>query len=209
MSHATRTGGTGDELAAREEETAEWVRRAASGERAAWDALVGRFGGLVWAIARGSGLRASDAADVSQTVWLRLVEHLDRLVNPGRVGAWLATTTRRESIRLRSRGDRQVPVGNPQLFDAEEEEERRPVDHRMLLRERDDLLREAVAALPERGRTLLTLLVADPPLSYADVSSMLEMPIGSIGPTRGRVLAQLRRNATRLGIGPNDVDAHA
>jgi RNA polymerase sigma factor (sigma-70 family) len=208
MSHATRTGGSRDEVAAREEETAEWVRRAADGERAAWDALVDRFGGLVWAIARGSGLRPSDAADVSQTVWLRLVEHLDRLVNPGRVGAWLATTTRRESIRLRARGDRQVPIGNPRLLDAEEERPR-PVDHRLLLRERDDLLREAVAALPERGRTLLTLLVADPPLSYAVVSSMLEMPIGSIGPTRGRVLAQLRRNATRLGIGPSDVDPHA
>jgi RNA polymerase sigma factor (sigma-70 family) len=208
MSHVARTVGSRDDVTAREEETAQWARRAAGGDGAAWDALVDRFGGLVWAIARGSGLRPSDAADVSQTVWLRLVEHLDRIDNPGRVGAWLATTTKRECIRLRSRGDRQIPVGDAWLFDTEEERPR-PVDHRMLLRERDDLLREAVAALPERARTLLTLLVAEPSLSYADVSSILEMPIGSIGPTRARVLTQLRRNAERLGIVATDVDPHA
>jgi RNA polymerase sigma factor (sigma-70 family) len=208
MSDATRTVGSRGDLAAREEETADWARRAASGDRTAWNALVDRFGGLVWAIARGSGLRPADAADVSQTVWLRLVEHLDRIENPGRVGAWLATTTKRECIRLRSRGDRQIPVGDAWLFDTEEEERPRPVDHGMLLRERDDLLRQAVAALPERARTLLTLLVAEPSLSYADVSSILEMPIGSIGPTRARVLTQLRRNAERLGIVATDADPH-
>jgi RNA polymerase sigma factor (sigma-70 family) len=208
MSQATRTAESGCDVTAREEQTAAWARRAARGDQAAWDALVDRFGGLVWAIARGSGLRPSDAADVSQTVWLRLVEHLDRIDNPGRVGAWLATTTKRECIRLRSRGDRQIPVGDAWLFDTEEERPR-PVDHRMLLRERDDLLREAVAALPERARRLLTLLVAEPYLSYADVSSILDMPIGSIGPTRARVLTQLRRTAERLGIVATDLDPHA
>ena len=86
----------------------ELVIDAAAGDSAAWDALVGRFAGTVWAVARGYRLSAADAADVSQTTWLRLVEHLDRIEQPDRIGGWLATTARRESLRVLRMSGRQV-----------------------------------------------------------------------------------------------------
>ena len=86
----------------------ELVRAAAAGDQRAWEALVGRFGGLVWSVARAHGLSRADAADVSQTAWLRLVEHLHRLRDPERVGTWLASTARHEALRILRRGRRQV-----------------------------------------------------------------------------------------------------
>src|SRR5215831_13070195 len=77
----------------------ELVDQASAGDSDAWDELVDRFSGMVWAVARGHGLSSADAADVSQTTWLRLVEHLDRIREPERVGAWLATTARHECLR--------------------------------------------------------------------------------------------------------------
>src|SRR3954468_5004445 len=78
----------------------ELVHAAADGDQEAWDALVDRFAGLVWSIARAHRLSAADAADVSQTTWLRLVEHLGRIRDPERVGAWLAATARHEGLRV-------------------------------------------------------------------------------------------------------------
>src|SRR4051795_2193299 len=87
----------------------ELVLSAAEGDQAAWDALVDRFAGLVWSIARAHRLSAADAADVSQTTWLRLVEHLGRIRDPERVGAWLAATARNESLRPLRRAQRGPP----------------------------------------------------------------------------------------------------
>ena len=86
-------------LAVEQMDLAELVRAAAKGDQRAWEGLIGRFGGLVWSVARAHGLSRADAADVSQTAWLRLVEHLDRLRDPERVGTWLASTTRHEALR--------------------------------------------------------------------------------------------------------------
>src|SRR3954449_1219324 len=91
-------------------EVADLVRAAAEGDRDAWDALVDRFNGLVWSVARSHRLSTVDASDVVQTTWLRLVEHLGRLQEPERVGAWLATTARRESLRTLRHSARQVPT---------------------------------------------------------------------------------------------------
>src|SRR4051812_23259352 len=74
------------------ENTAEVLNRAVAGDRAAWDSLVERYSPMVWAIARGMGRSPSEARDVSQATWLRLVEHADSIQQPERVGAWLATT---------------------------------------------------------------------------------------------------------------------
>src|SRR5690606_40811600 len=82
---------------------------AATGERQAWDALVDRYGRLVWSVVRSFGLDQATAADVSQTVWLRLVEHCDRIRDPQRLPGWLATTARRESIRVLRAQRRQQP----------------------------------------------------------------------------------------------------
>lgn len=166
------------------------VRQAAYGDQQAWAGLVKRFASLVWAVARGHGLSQADAADVSQTTWLRLAEQLDRIRDPDRLGAWLATTARRECLRTLRRQDRQVSVeecaewicgdGVLELIDDLE------------YRERDDALWSAFEALSPSCKALLRALFADPPLSYAELSDAFEMPIGSIGPTRARCLDRLR-----------------
>ena len=93
----------------------ELVRAAAEGDQQAWDALVDRFAGLVWAIARAHRLSPADAADVSQTTWLRLVEHLGRIRDPERVGAWLAATARHECLRVIRHAGRFVADGDVDL----------------------------------------------------------------------------------------------
>lgn len=177
---------------------AELVRRASDGDQHAWNSLVDRFAGTVWAIARAHRLDEATAADVSQTTWLRLVEHLDRIEQPERIGAWLATTARRESLRVIRMAGRQIPTGED--FDVVEAPPSDDPDGRVLRRERDDVLAELVNQLPCRCRLILHLLSADTPLSYKEISAALEMPIGSIGPTRARCLEHLRRIGARAGI---------
>lgn len=171
--------------------TADLFHRARDGEQAAWDTLVARYTPLLWRIARAHHLVPADAADAVQTTWLRLVEHGDRISEPERLGSWLATTIRRECLRILRRSQRERP--HPEDHEAFEEVDPgdRP-DARLLREERDELLWSAVATLPERAQRLLQVLMADPPPSYDDIAAALEMPLGSIGPTRARSLARLR-----------------
>jgi DNA-directed RNA polymerase specialized sigma24 family protein len=74
----------------------------------------------------------------------------------------------------------------------------------MLNQERNATLWRCIQALPERSRTLLTMLLTDPPTSYSEIAATLEMPVGSIGPTRSRLLATLRRHVEAAGITAND-----
>jgi RNA polymerase sigma factor (sigma-70 family) len=180
------------------EETGVLVRRAAAGDQRAWDQLVQGYAGLIWAVARLHGLSASDAADVSQVTWLRLVEQVGRLRQPERLAAWLATTARRESARVAKRAARQVPVGDGR--DGADGPDDATADGRVELDERDALLRRAFAGLTPRCRELLGLLLADDNLSYAEVGQILAMPVGSIGPTRARCLACLRRAVSAAGV---------
>lgn len=170
----------------------ELVRAAACGDERAWDALVDRYSGLVWAIARNHRLSASDCDEVFQTTWLRLVEHADRLQDPAKVGGWLATTARHEALRLLRRSGRQIPMGDelPECACPAPA----PGDD-MLRSERDRALWAAFSRLPARDQALLRLLAADPAPSYEEVGAALEMPVGSIGPTRARCLERLRRAA--------------
>src|SRR3954451_7085335 len=178
-------------------EVAELVRAAAEGDRDAWDALVDRFNGLVWSVARSHRLSTVDASDVVQTTWLRLVEHLGRLQEPERVGAWLATTARRESLRTLRQSAR-VLATEPELLPDPGTDA--PLAAALLAGERDRALWTAFGGLSERCQVLLRLLVADPPPSYEDVSAVLDMPIGSIGPTRQRCLDRLRGLAETAGV---------
>jgi RNA polymerase sigma factor (sigma-70 family) len=165
------------------------VAAAASGERDAWDGLVDAFGGLVWAVIRGIGLYGPDAADVSQTTWLRCVEHLDRLNDPARIGSWLAATARHECYRVLRRRGRAVPVGDPpEVPDVTATD----LDRALVLSEDHAALVAALERVPVRCRSLLRLLIADPPLSYDEISDVLSMPKGSIGPTRMRCLDHVR-----------------
>ena len=175
------------------------VLAAADGDRAAWDGLVVRYSGLVWAVARGHRLDGEDAADVFQTTWLRLVENLRRLREPERVGAWLATTARRESLRIIHRRGRESAT-EPEVLDLVAGDGR-AVDDDLLRVERDDALWLCLESAPSRCRTLLRVLLADPPLSYTEVAEVLDMPIGSIGPTRRRCLEHLRRRLVEAGVG--------
>jgi RNA polymerase sigma factor (sigma-70 family) len=168
---------------------ADLVHAAADGDQVAWDEIVNRFSGLVWATARAHRLSRDDAADVAQTTWLRLVENLDRILEPERLGAWLATTARRESLRVIRRGTREQPSDQPDLFEAPSEE---MFDRLLVERERDGVLWRSFAILSDRCKSLLRLLISDEEPSYEEIGAALGMPIGSIGPTRQRCLDKLR-----------------
>src|SRR3954451_7021625 len=184
-------------------EVADLVQAAAEGDQVAWDELVDRFNGLVWSVARAHRLSTVDASDVVQTTWLRLVEHLGRLQEPERVGAWLATTARRECLRTLRHSARQLPTEEVPETVAEAQ-----VDSALLLEERDRALWQAFGGLSERCQTLLRILVSDPPPSYEDIGAALDMPIGSIGPTRARCLERLRGLAEGEGVSATDRREH-
>ena len=167
------------------------VRDAAAGDRHAWERLVDQFARLIWSITADFKLAESDAADVAQTTWLRLLEHIDRIQYPDRVGSWLAATARNECLRSLAARKRMVLAQDDEVLTgvvASEPE----VDERILAHERDQVVRDALSRLPGRSQRLLELLMADPPTSYAEISNEMGLPVGSIGPTRGRCLAQLR-----------------
>ena len=176
---------------------AQLVTAAAEGSRAAWNEIVERFMPLLIATAHRYRLADHDVADVAQTVWLHLVEHLGELREPAALPGWLVSTTRHECVRFLGRRARQRP------YDPLTQLEGDQVTPDIAGDVADDLDRlnrqQAVLAgfaeLSDSDRRLLTLLVADPPLSYAEISERLQIPIGSIGPTRGRALKRLRATA--------------
>jgi RNA polymerase sigma factor (sigma-70 family) len=172
-------------------EVADAVRRAATGDKDAWDEIVNSFGGLVWAVANSYRVGPADAAEVSQTTWQRLLEHLDRIREPERLGGWLATTARREALRLLKLRAREVPIEDEAAFGPRTDQSPTP-EEAVLDRDRDRALWRAFARLSERCQRLLRLVVLVAP-PYAEVAAALDMPIGSIGPTRQRCLEQLRR----------------
>ena len=178
---------------------AQLLSSAAHGDHSAWNALVERFAPTVWAIARGHRLNSADAADVFQTTWLRLLEHLDRIEHPERVGAWLATTARRESLRVIRLAGRQVPNGEDLEMLPDPTTSRSP-DAGLVAAERKQIMDQLLQQLPKRSRLLLQMLSADSPPSYKEISTELAMPIGSIGPTRARALEQLHRLAASTGV---------
>jgi RNA polymerase sigma factor (sigma-70 family) len=176
------------------------ISAAHAGDQGAWEAIVSRFTGLVWATARAHRLASAEAADVAQTTWLRLVENLDRIQDPERLGAWLATTARRECLRHIRLRSRELFTDEHSLFEAPTEDR---AEQQLITRERNTAVRRAFSRISERCQGLLRLLAASEPLSYEEIASALGMPIGAIGPTRARCLDQLRRTPelTAFGIG--------
>jgi len=167
------------------------VRQAATGDLNAWTRLVDQYSRLIWSITAGFKLAESDAADVVQTTWMRLIEHIDRIEQPARVGSWLAATARNECLRHVAARKRIVLVHEGDEFDGADLHGPE-VDEAMLASERAQDVRHAMSHLPPQWRRLMEMLMADPPASYAEISDQLGLPIGSIGPTRGRCLARLR-----------------
>jgi len=173
----------------------EMVEAANAGDRAAWHWLVERYAPLVMGVAARYRLGPDDAADVSQGVWLKLVEHLDDIREPRALPGWIVTTTRNEALRLLKTRQRAVPVDPQFAFAFDEAADAGGLDDEMLRDEQHHALREGLRELRPQHRDLLLLLLADPPLSYDDISRQLDMPKGSIGPTRARCLEALRHTA--------------
>ena len=169
------------------------VASARDGDVQAWDALVERYAPLIWSICRKYRLGRADADDVGQSVWLRLVDHLGKIREPAALAGWLATTTRRECGRLvrAAHGPHAVIYA----LDAENmaDEQADAAEQEVLAAERHAALREAFTHLPPECQRLVAMLTADPPLPYAEISTRLAMPVGSIGPTRSRCLDRMRR----------------
>jgi RNA polymerase sigma factor (sigma-70 family) len=170
------------------------IARARQGDSAAWAELVDRYAGLVWSVCRRHRLSDADAADASQTVWLRLAEHLDEIRNPAGLASWLWTTTGRACLRIISDRRRQTLPGLGYDFDVAADTQLTAPDRDLLAAELQLALLAAIAELPERYRQLLALLMHEPALSYQDISDRTGMPIGTIGPTRGRILERLRHS---------------
>lgn len=169
----------------------ELLEAAASGDQDAWNGLVEQYGRLVWSVVRSFRLDDATASDVSQTVWLRLVENLTKIRDPERLPSWLATTARRESIRVSNAQRKQVPTEFQ--YDIEDTDTRPFVDA-IIEGEEHRALAAALQLMDDDCLQLLQLLSTDPPLDYATVAELLDRPVGSIGPTRGRCLERLRRH---------------
>ena len=167
------------------------VRSAAAGESPAWELLLRRYEPMLRRVAGGYRLQPADVEDALQSCWLQLFTGIHTLREPAAVGGWLVTTMQRQSLRTRQREVRELLVEEP--LDSQQP----AVDCVASEVEEAELgvaLRRAVRRLEGRQRALLETLIAAPDISYAEVSAGLDMPVGSIGPTRERGLARLRRD---------------
>lgn len=154
---------------------------------------------MVWSVARGFRLDDATAKDVSQTVWLKLIENVDSINDPDRLPGWLATTCRREAMRVSRAKERDVPTEfeydvedpSPSLEDVLIEDE----DHRLVV--------QAFKTLDEICQQLLRLMIIEPALSYEEISEVTGRPMGSLGPTRARCLDKLRSAISRIRRSPD------
>ena len=186
---------------------AELIATAAAGNQASWNALVDRYLPLVFSVIRGYRLTDEDASDVSQTLWLRLIENLETIREPRALPAWIVTTTKREALRVLAARRRTTPVDSTIGFDGKDVDAP-AIDDQLLRAERRQALRDGMALLKPEERRLMMLLITDLALSYAEISRRLDISVGSIGPTRGRCLNKLRSTPgiERLMCADNDSD---
>src|SRR6516164_982279 len=180
------------------------VARAAEGDPRAWADVVERYAPLVWSICTRFQLSNQDAEDVGQNVWYLLVEQLGRLREPAALPGWLATTTQRECLRVVTAAQKSQGPGTkldqaPQIVDDT------AVEEEILIAERNAALRAGFAELPPRCQQLLAMLMAEPPYSYAEISAMLHIPVGSIGPQRARCLERLRTSHALAAFGEDHI----
>src|ERR1700709_310343 len=158
------------------DEIAQLTQRAAAGDQAAWNELINRYSRLLWSIAGQHRPSPADAADVFQTTWMRLVENIDRIADPERVGAWLATTARRECLRHIRLRARELPAVDDAVFDTPTHE---PVETGLLTRERNDALRRAFSGIGDRCQALLRMLAAGNPSRDEELGAAPGMRIGA------------------------------
>jgi RNA polymerase sigma factor (sigma-70 family) len=152
--------------------------------------LVTEFSPLLWHVARAAGLSSGDAEDVLQTVWIRLLEHLDEIRTPAALGGWLVVTAKREAWRVRAAERKQIPTDTDSFAGLPDEGS--GSEERAILDDQRRTLWAAIRQLSPRCQELLRIIAFVPQADYAAVAAKLGMRIGSIGPTRGRCLAKLR-----------------
>ena len=165
------------------------VALALDGERAAWEELVERLHRVAWRAIAGFDLAVEDRKDAFAATFCRLYERLDTVREPAKLPGWVATTARNEVLTLLRSRKRDIPTDDVDL--------RQPVVHldfaeALMDAELRDALQGALARLSPACQQLLRLLTVDPPLSYAEIGELLDIPHGSIGPTRQRCLERLR-----------------
>jgi len=182
---------------------ADLLARCRAGEEAAWQALVRRYQRLIYTVPRRAGLGEAQAADVFQTVFSRLFEHLDRIEDGARVRAWLVTTARRETLRVLEQARRvAAPAGGDDDGDdflANVADTAPLPDELLATLQTQDRVRRAVEQLDERSRRFVELFfLQDEPLPYEEIARRLGIAVGSIGPTRARCLAKLRDRLATL-----------
>ena len=176
----------------------ELLARAARRDPLAWEEILRRYSGLVWARVRSCRLQDADAVDAVQMTWLRLAENCDRIEHPDRLGGWLTTTAYRECLRI-LRPTRQTAEPVDGLADTLPDPAAGP-ERTVLDAETAAVVRGLVAELPPRSRTIIQAMFTDETRPYAEISRRTGIPIGSLGPTRARALHQLRRMLTERGL---------
>lgn len=167
------------------------------GDQAAMDDLVTLLSPVLWQVVRACGLDREAAEDVVQTTWLALVRSRDSIAESRAVSGWLCTAARREAWRVSRQGNRQTPEADD-VLDRHLPDEPAP-EQRVVLDAENARLWDCLKQLPERCQRLLRIVAAEPRPDYSAIASDLDMPIGSIGPTRGRCLEKLRRELMRTG----------
>jgi RNA polymerase sigma factor (sigma-70 family) len=181
---------------------AQLIGAARKGDETAWEQIVARYQSLINAISRRYRMSPSDAHDVSQHVWMQLVDHVDKLRDPRALPGWIAVTTTHRCYEISRAHQRSVTVdplatGSFDLVDTAAKransDGRFDIDHDLLRAEQCSAVRQGLAELTETQRQLLLLLVADPPVPYREIGRRMNLPTGSIGPTRARLLMKLRR----------------
>lgn len=172
--------------------------RVRTGEEQAWRELVDRNSAVVWGAARAYSANRADAEDVYQATWLLLAENRDRLREPAALPGWLATTARRESLRLARARRREAPVGVDATVLTTGQVD--GPEHAVLRSFANSRMWQAFEQLSQRCQQLLRVVAVAPEASYAQVSEALGLPRGSIGPKKGRCLAALRQRLTAAGV---------
>jgi RNA polymerase sigma factor (sigma-70 family) len=167
------------------------ITSARRGDDLAWRRLISRFDRLLRSIARSYRLSPADVDDVVQGTWVLLYQHIDRVRESSTISAWLATTTRREAMRVLQKHVREHLCDDPELGATDVHD---APDAVVLAAETRAVLGRAISTLPSRQRQLMTLLTTQPDSDYQLISSTLRMPVGSIGPTRARALVGLSRD---------------
>ena len=175
--------------------SAELVGRIRNGDSSAWCELVDHYEPLLRRLARQYRLSGQDMDDAIQLTWLRCLEHIDQITHADRLRGWLATVCRRESLRLATKGRREIALGEQSVTRlVNDGQEERDPGAEMARRDAHDRLSRAIRALPQKQQLVLTELLKEESRSYLDLSRRLGLPMGSIGPTRQRAIARLRQD---------------